>query len=695
MEDCRCCLALIITICSLMISGKAYAQDPASSLHYGAWGLDLTAEDPLTRPGADYFKYVNGTWVQQTTIPADNSRVTLRSLMTDRTQAQLRTILETAAQSASHEPNDINGKVGAFYKAFMDENAIELAGAKPLAAMVMDIQGVTAREALGGMMGRAAHDFGGSFFNVSIDVDAKDPSRYAVYLSQGGLGLPDRDYYVKVEPEFQNVKAAYRAYIDRVLGLVGWSDPAGNAARIIALESRIAEAHWIKADAREIDKTYNPMSVAELEVFAPTFPWRSYLAQAKLTSATRVIVSEKSAFPNIADVFASTPINTLRAWLAFKTVSQAAPYLSKVFADAHFEMYKRTLLGQQQQEARWKRGVFVVSGDIDGNAGPLGHMGWAVGQLYGESYFPAAVREQVNDMITNLVGAFRERLKSRDWMDSTTKAQAVEKLDSFIVLVGYPDGPRRDYSRLLIRDDDPVGNVGRAANLDWDFYVNRLAGPVDRNDWSFMPQVNNAANASYLRNLTFPAGVLQAPMFDPGADPAVNYGAFGAYAGHEITHGFDDQGRKIDAKGKIRDWWTTDDIKAFEARAAGLAEQYSAFEPLPGLHVNGQLTLGENIADLGGVTLALDAYHKSLGGKPAPVIDGLTGDQRVFLSWAQAWRGKLSDAALRNQVTTDPHAPRQYRVNGVVRNIDEWYTAFAVRPSDELYLLPEKRERIW
>jgi putative endopeptidase len=460
------CVELGVALITTSVAfGSACAQDFETELSYGTWGVDLKAGEPSTRPGNDFFKYVNGTWVEQTMIPADQSDVTLRSLMTDRIRSRLRAMLETAARNASHEPSDISGKVGAFYKAFMDENAIDAAGSTPIDTILTAVRPVTAPETLGAMMGRAVHDFGGSFFDISIDVDAKDPSRYAVYLNQGGLGLPDRDYYFGEDSEFRKVKATYQRYIEQLLSFVGWPDPAGNAARIIALESRIAEAHWTKLEAREIDKTYNPMSIAELESFAPGFPWRSFLAEAKLGSTTRVIVSEKGAFPKIAAVFASTPVDTLRAWHAFKIASQAAPYLSKRFSDTYFDMYQRTLLGQQQQEARWKRGVFVVSGDIDGDEDPLGHIGWAVGQLYAKHYFPATVKAQVNDLIGHLIRVFRERLNNRDWMDSATKAQALEKLDSFIVMVGYPDSPRRDYSQLVIRDDDPVGNVRRAAGL--------------------------------------------------------------------------------------------------------------------------------------------------------------------------------------------------------------------------------------
>ncbi len=680
----------------LLTLGSAFAQAPVPDLHFGRWGLDLAAADASIRPGDDFFQSANGTWLKQTAIPVDKSRVTLRSMMTDVTELQLRALLEAAALQAGHAPGDINGKVGAFYKAFMNEDAIEALGVAPVAPMLTAIRLATTREALGALMGRAAFDFTGGFFATAISMDVKDPGRYAVYLNQSGLGLPDRDYYRRTDSKYVTAKAAYQGYIEKLLGLAGWPDPAGNAGRIVAMETRIADAQWSDDETRDVDKTYNPMTVPELEALAPSFPWRGFLAEAKLASAARVIVGENSAFPKIADVFATTPVDTLQAWHAFNAVSQAAPYLSRPFADAQFEMYRKTLLGQEEQEARWKRGVAAVGGDLDGNADPLGHMGWAVGQLYVERHFSAAMKQQAETIIGDLVRAFRGRIESRDWIAATTKAEALTKLDAFVIQVGYPDKPQRDYAGLVVTDDDAVGNVRRAGALDWDFYVNRLPDPVDRSDWAFKPQVNDAANNGRLRNLVFPAALLQAPMYDPGADPAVNYGAFGAYAGHEITHGFDDRGRKIDSRGALRNWWTRTEAETFELRAAELGRQYSALEPLlPGLHVDGKRTMGENIADLGGVTVALDAYRASLQGKPAPVIDGLTGDQRVFLGWAQAWRGKLSESALSNQIVTDRHSPRAYRVNGVVRNIDAWYAAFGVTPADKLYVAPEKRVRIW
>jgi putative endopeptidase len=410
----------------------------------------------------------------------------------------------------------------------------------------------------------------------------------------------------------------------------------------------------------------------------------------------RYIVGEKSAFPKLAALFARTPLPTLQAWLAFTLADNAGPYLSKPFGDAWFDMRGRALLGQAEPAARWKQAVRAVSGG-DYLAGDrfdrYGNLGWGVGQLYAARWFPPEAKAAIEDLVVNLKAAYRVRIQHLDWMSDSTKTSALEKLDTYRIKVGYPDATR-DYSAVVIRDDDLVGNVRRAGAADWAFYVKRLPGPVDRGDWIMTPQTNDAYNGS-LRDIVFPAGILQPPIFDVNADPAFNYGAAGAIIGHELTHGFDDQGRKFDAKGKLRDWWTAGDAKTFDARAKVFGEQYSKFEPLPGVHVNGSLTMGENIADLGGVTLALDAYRASLKGQSAPVLEGWTGDQRVFLGWAQAWRGKAKDDFIRRQVVSDPHSPRKYRVNGIVRNVDAWYDAFQVSPADSLYLAPKERVRIW
>jgi putative endopeptidase len=434
---------------------------------------------------------------------------------------------------------------------------------------------------------------------------------------------------------------------------------------------------------------------AELHALAPQFPWDAYLAGSAIGDRDRFIATTNTAFPKLASVIASAPLDTVKAWMAFHVADNAAPYLSRPFSDARFAFREKTLLGQKEQAPRWKRAKLAVGGD-DCGANPgscFGTLNWAVGQLYAERFFPASTKAAIQSLVTDVKAAFRGRLQKLDWMGPATRTEALRKLDTYTIKVGYPD-QWRDYSNVVVKRDDLVGNVRRAAAADWAFFVNRSRGPVDKGDWLMTPQTNDAYNGS-LRDIVFPAGILQAPMFDPNADPAYNYGAIGGVIGHELTHGFDDQGRKIDASGALRDWWTASDAAEFKRRAKMLGDQYAMFEPVPGVHINPDLTMGENIADLGGLTMALDAYHASLHGKKAPVIGGLTGDQRVLLGWAQVWAGKATPEEIRRLTTSDPHSFRKYRVNGVVRNVDAWYPAFKVQPGDKLYLTPAKRARIW
>ncbi len=685
---------LAVACLGALAFGAAHAADPATTKpQYGTWGFDRAGADTATKPGDDFFRYANGTWLDHTPIPADKPAVSLRLAMTDLTEQRLHALMEASAQNHA-SGSSLEGKVGAFYQSYMDEAHIDALGDKPIAPQLDAVRKATTRDAQAALMGRTGTDFEGALFNLVFDVDLKDNSRYAVYATQAGLGLPDRDYYLK--PAFAKEKAAYQAYVARLLTLVDWPHPDAAAKDVVAFETAIAQASWDKVAQRDPVAMYNPMSVEDLQKLAPGFAWHDYLASAQLGDLKRIVVAEKTAFPKLTALYARTPVATLQAWQAARIADNAAYYLSKPFQDAYFEMHDKTLSGQQQQEVRWKRAVHAVSGGDCGVGERLacfGNLGWGVGELYSAKYFPASSKAKIEELVANLKAAYRVRIEKLDWMGPKTREEALRKLDTYTIKVGYPDHPR-DYSNVTMSSDDLVGNVLHAAQADWTFYVKRLDGKVDRSDWSMTPQTNDAYNGS-LRDIVFPAAILQPPIFDPNADPAINYGAIGGVIGHELTHGFDDEGRKIDADGNLRDWWTSADAKAFEERAKKLGAQYDAFQPLPGVHINGNLTMGENIADLGGLTLALDAYHASLQGKPAPVIDGLTGDQRVFLGWAQAWRGKLTDDAIRRQVTSDPHSPRKFRVNGPVRNIDAWYQAFGVQGGEKLYLDPKERVRIW
>ena len=676
----------------LAIGGGAGAARAADGPFFPPFGLDLTAIDAKTPAGTDFFQHVNGAWLDRTPIPADQTSISAGRMIFNRTEIQLHEMMDALAAAAPAAPAGSDDKVGAFYAAFMDEARVEALGATPIAPELAAIRAASSRAEIARLMGHGSEDFEGALFDVSVDVDLKDPAKYAVYLSQDGLGLPDRDYYLK--PDFAAQRTAYTAYIAKLLTLAGWTDPQGAAARILALETRVAEASWTKAQQRDIANEYNPMSPAELAAFAPGFDWGAYLDGAKMGGRARVVIAEKSAFPKLAAIYAETPVETLQAWLAFSVADNAARFLSSPFQDAYFEFREKTLSGQPTQSPRWKRGVAAVSGpDCYTARQCFGTLRWAVGQAYVARYFTPQTKATMVDLVGHLKAAFRQRMEGLDWMGPATKAEALKKLDSYVIKVGYPDRPR-DYAGVSIRRDDLVGDVLNAARGDWAFYVGRVDQPVDRGEWVMTPQTVDAYNGG-LRDIVFPAAILQAPMFDPAAEMAVNYGAIGAVIGHEMTHGFDDAGRTIDAAGALRDWWTAADAAAFKARAGVLGAQYAKFEPAPGLHINPDLTMGENLADLGGLEIALTAYHMALGGKPAPVIDGLTGDQRFFLSFAQVWRGKAREDAIRQQAVSDPHSYRKFRTDGVVANIDEWYAAFDVKPGDPMWIAPKDRARIW
>ncbi|MDE2250972.1 MAG: M13 family metallopeptidase [Gammaproteobacteria bacterium] len=678
----------IALFASALLSAAASAGGPL----YPPVGLDMSAADPTTRPGDDFFQYSNGAWLDRTAIPADQPFITEAQRVRDETEAQIHGIIDAAAADATHQPTTLAGKVGAFYRSFMNDARREALGLRPLAPQLAAIRGSRTRAQLANLMGRSMAGFGGSLFAITIDADLKNTTRYAVYLSQSGLSLPDRDYYL--DPQFAREKAGLRDYAARLLTLARWPAPQANANAILALESRIAAASWTKAQQRDLPRVYNPYTPAALQAFAPGFAWAEFLRGAGLERKLRVIVAEQSAFPQLAQIYADTSLDTLRAWLAYRTLDSAAPYLDRAFADARFAFRDQLLLGIKARPERWKEGVKAVSGgDCLAGGACFGTLDWAVGQLYTGRYFPAATKASIQALAAELIAAYRRRIEHLAWMGPATRAEALRKLDTYVVKVGYPDKPR-DYSGLVVRDDDIVGNVQRAAAADWHFLEGRSDGPVDTSDWFMTPQTMDAYNGS-LRDIVFPAAILQAPYFDIAADPAVNYGSIGSTIGHELTHGFDDQGRTLDASGALRDWWTAADADAFRQRAATLGAQYASYEPVAGLHIKPDLTMGENLADLGGLAIALDAYHASLHGKEAPVIDGLSGDQRFFRAYAQSWRGKGRDDYIRQLTTSDPHAYRKFRVNGVVRNIEAWYDAFRVQPGDQLYVEPDKRARIW
>jgi putative endopeptidase len=664
------------------LASEELARTPvARSGEYGTWGFDMTGADFATKPGDDFYRYGNGAWSDRTVIAPDRSDNSIDRVLIDVAEARIRDILERGEDGVDPSARADAVKIAAFYAAFMDEARIEALDAQPIAPFLQMVRNARTRDDLADLMGASVRTFFGSLFGFGIVVDSKAPDQYVVAISQGGLGLPNRDYYLT--PQFADKKAAYLAYMAQMLGLIGWEAPQDSAAAILAFETEIAEVSWTTAEQRDSEKSYNPISVAELEQVAP-FPWRRLLQSANLEHVDHVVAVENTALPKIAAIFARTPIETLKAWQALQLVDGVAPFMSKRFVNASFEFNDKILRGVAELPERWKRGVGLVNG----------MMGEAIGRVYVARYFRAEAKSQIEALVEQLRLAFQHRIERIDWMSPDTRAKALEKLARLNVKIAYPD-KWRDYTAVDIRRDDLAGDILAAKTFEWLRNVNRLNSPVDRDEWDMTPQTVNAYYSSNMNEIVFPAAQLQPPYFDPAADPAVNYGGIGAVIGHELTHAFDDDGRKFDAAGVLSNWWTDTDAQHFNARAAELGRQYDAFEPFPGVHVNGDLTMGENIADLGGALVALDAYHLSLKGETAPVIDGFSGDQRFFLSFAQSWRRKATEDSVRERLVSNPHAPEEYRVNGVVRNLDAWYAAFGVKAGDKLYLAPEKRVRIW
>jgi putative endopeptidase len=648
--------------------------------HYGTWGFDVAGMDTSVKPGDNMFEYANGKAVAALVIPSDRPRFGAFDVLAELSQARLRKIVE-GYLDAPHSLATDQGKIAALYLSFMDEGRIEALDAKPLQPALARVRAIKTLPEVARFMGQAQAGAGSTIFAGFVDLDRKNPDLNVFNATQSGLGLPDRDYYLK--PAFAAKKAKYEAYIVTQLKNAGWPDPEGAAKRIVALETKIAEAHWSRIESRDADKTYNPMTLAELKKAAPEFPWTTWLAAMGASKATSVVVRQPTAFAKLAKVYAETPVQDWRDWEAFHVVDEGAPLLSKRFADAHFEFHGKELSGQPENRPRWKRGLGIVERA----------MGEAVGRDYAKAYFPAESKAKMEALVGDLRTALKARIERLDWMSPETKTKALEKLSKFGVKIGYPS-KWRSYAGLAIVPGDVYGNERRAAQFEWAWRLGKLGRKKDPAEWGMTPQTVNAYYNATRNEIVFPAAILQPPFFDPKADMAVNYGGIGGVIGHEMTHGFDDQGRKSDGDGKLADWWTAEDAKKFDAKAKVYGEQYDTYEPVPGAHVQGKLTMGENIADLGGINMALDAYHASLHGQPAPVIDGITGDQRVFLGWAQVWREKAREDYVRQGVATDPHSPGQFRVIGPMRNIDAWYDAFEVKDG-KYYLKPDDRVRIW
>ncbi|MCB2112909.1 MAG: M13 family metallopeptidase [Parvularculaceae bacterium] len=651
----------------------------ADAPELGDFGVDLSAMDASVAPGDDFYDYVNGAWLESFKMPDDYSSYGSFTVLAERSENRLREIIEGISPNAP--ANSDEQRARDFYAAYNDIETINAKGLSPLAGDLAMIDALASAEEFMAASFDAARR-ATSPIGVRIRVDAKRPDRYAIYLTQSGLGMPNRDYYL--EDRFADKQAKYRAYIAAILSLAGHDDPQGGADRIYALEQAIARVHWEPSKQRNRDLTYNLKTIEQLGAYAPAAPWRDMLDRAGLGGAHEVVLREDDAIRNIASIVATTPIETLRDYFRFHLINSNADILPSNFDAANFAFFRTELRGAPKQKERWKRAIDAVDDAL----------GEAVGKIYVERYFPASSKTQMAGLVDNLRAALGAQIETIDWMSDETRAKALDKLSKLTTKIGYPD-KWRSYDGLQIVADDAYGNAARAAKFQWEFEVSRLGGPVDRSEWRMTPQTVNASYSPALNEIVFPAAILQPPFFDPNADPAVNYGAIGAVIGHEIGHGFDDQGRKSNGDGVLVDWWTAADADRFEERAGRLGAQYAGYEPIEGFPVDPDLTMGENIGDLGGLAMAYRAYRLSLGENQAPVIDALTGDQRFFLSWAQVWKRAVRDDHLKNQIASDPHAPAAFRVNGVVRNMDAWYEAFGVTPENALWLDPEDRVRIW
>ena len=647
-------------------------------------GIDAAAVDPAVRPQDDYFRHVNGRWLKTTEMPADKAYIGSFETIHERVQLELRGLVERAPKAGDADAR----RVADLYASFVDEAGVEKAGLGPLRAELAAIDALTSRAQLAGAMGRLARLGAESPIGFYVNQDARDATRYVPIFGQDGLGLPDRDYYlVAGDAKFAQARSAYTAYVARLLELSGSSaaDAQDAAASVLVLETDLARGQWSRVDQRDPVRTYNRYEIMRLDPLVPGFDWPAYFAAAGLAGkSSDVIVREPSYLPVFAGQLAGAPLPVWKAYLKARLLDAYAPYLPKAFVDARFAFVGTTLSGVAENQPRWKRGLRLIESAE----------GEALGKVYVERYFSADSKARMEALVANLLAAYRESIDSLDWMGPETKKQAQAKLATFAPKIGYPKR-WRDYGTLEIRPGDLAGNVMRANAFELDRNLAKLGRPVDRDEWHMTPQTVNAYYNPTMNEIVFPASVLQPPFFDPAADDALNYGAIGAIIGHEISHGFDDKGSQYDGSGNLRQWWTADDRKRFEAKTRALVAQYSAFSPLPGYTLNGELTLGENIADNSGLEIAYKAYQRSLGGKPAPVIDGATGDERFFAGFAQAFRGKVRDAALLRQIKSDPHSPEEFRVNGVVRNHPAFYRTFGVKPGDGMYLPPEQRVSVW
>lgn len=667
--------------CATAPAGTETAVAPAATTaargtpEIGSFGFDTAGMNRAVAPGQDFYAHANGMWDQNTEIPADKSNYGMFTALDDLSTQRTRGILSEAAK-------DPNSKIGNAYAAYLDTATIESKGLAPIQPWLTRIKAVNDKAAYAALVGEAAKNGVGGPFSAFVGLDDKAPDSYALQMGQSGLGMPDRDYYLSTDAKIVSTRTAYQQHLTNVMTLAGEANAAARAKAIVDFETQIARAHWTRVESRDANKTYNKMTVAQLQTLAPGFDF-SRMFQAAGVNVADVIVAQPTAFTGTAKAIASAPIGVLRDQMLVRSLDGFADVLPSAFDKEQFSFYGTTLGGTPQQEERAKRAANFASNAVADE----------VSKVYAEKYFPPATKARADELVRNVTEAMGRRIDGLDWMAPETKAKARQKLAAFTPKIGYPD-QWRDYSDLQMRRDDAFGNNLRANNWAFQDNISKLGGPVRKWEWFMTPMTVNAYAYPPANEIVFPAAILQPPFFDPNADDAVNYGGIGAVIGHEISHHFDDQGAKYDPTGKLADWWTAEDTKRFNERTAQLVAQYDAYEGLPGVKVQGELTLGENIADLAGLTVAWDAYQHSLGGRPGPVIDGFNAEQRFYLGWAQVWRRKYREENLRQRLLTDPHSPSRQRA-WVVRNLDPWYTGFEPKPGETLYLAPNQRVRIW
>jgi len=645
-------------------------------------GIDSTTFDKKARIQDDFYLAVNGTWLKETDIPSDKSNYGSFTVLADLSEQRIRDIIESAAAKTSETGSDAQ-KVGDLYKSFMDEDRVNSLGAKPIAAELAKIADIESHADLVKYFGYCQVRGIGSPIGLYISQDSKNSTEYIVIAVQSGISLPDRDYYLEDNPKYKEAQNALKTYIGALFESCQLE--GGNAdTEILTLETKLAEVQWERTELRDAEKRYNKFSQADLNKLMPHFNWQAYLAAAEIPYQGDIIVTAPSFFEGLDKIFSETPVETWKRYLTFNLIDAAAPFLSQTFVDSHFEFHSKALAGVPEQKPRWKRGVRTVEMSL----------GEVVGRLYVEQHFPPEAKARMEQLVNNLIKAFDQSIDDLTWMTDETKERAKLKLSKFTVKIGYPN-QWKDYSKLSIDSNDLISNIVRSTRVEHFREVNKLGKPIDREEWGMTPQTVNAYYNPTKNEIVFPAAILQPPFFNMEADDAVNYGGIGAVIGHEISHGFDDQGSKYDGDGNLKSWWTARDRFEFEKLTKQLVNQFSAYSPLPGQNVDGQLTLGENIADLSGLSISHKAYRLSLNGKEPEKIDNWTGDQRFFLGWSQVWRRKYRDAEMMRRLLTDPHAPSWYRANGPVINIDAFYDAFEVKPTDALFRPKAERIKIW